>query len=62
MYVTCWNCKNDQEVSEDSIRNAERQKIAASLEHYALVCDTTGYILRGEVFRDAAKMVRAGIK
>lgn len=42
MIVRCWNCGNDHEVSEDSIRKDERDRIIAVLTKDANIAGTIG--------------------
>lgn len=56
MNVRCWNCGNDQEVTEAAIRADERAKVIAAIEKEATLAGTCG-----DVYRHTALMSAIGV-
>lgn len=57
--VHCWNCGNDFEAVLDEEVERWKEAVASHLEDMATLYGTTGFILRAEVFRDAASYIRS---
>jgi hypothetical protein len=57
--IRCWNCGNDLESDEDSIRRDERDRILTRLEGDATLLMTVGDMYGADALRAFANYYRA---
>lgn len=57
MNVRCWNCGNDQEVTDTAIRAEERARVVATLEREARIAGTCGDIYRHNALMQAIRLI-----
>lgn len=58
MYVRCWSCGNDLEVSESEIRQQEKERLASMLERISQSYSVTGNTRSADFYREAAARIR----